>query len=58
MSETGVQSVSKEGDYYVIKGRVRGRDESVHIPSPTVEGRSREDATKLFKRSLENASNQ
>lgn len=56
MSDTGVKDVSKSGDYYVVRGRVNGREESVHIPAPTVEGRSRENAKELFKRSLENAS--
>lgn len=46
--------VSKRGDWYTVKGRASdGREVSVDIPAPTVEGHSRRDAEKLFERSIE-----
>jgi hypothetical protein len=44
--------VEKRGDWYRVEGVVAGKRESVEIPAPSVEGRSRQDAEGLFRRSI------
>jgi len=50
-----IGDVSKRGDWYTIKGHVDGKPTSVDIPANQVDGRSRSDAEKLFKRGLKTA---
>lgn len=50
--------VQKKGEWYTVKGRAsNGREVSVDIPAPTVEGRTRKDAEALFARSIERMQN-
>lgn len=50
---TEVSEVKKTGDWYTIKGHVKGREVSVDIPAPQVEGRTVGNAREFFKKSLE-----
>lgn len=45
---------SKNGEWYTVKGRAsNGREVSVDIPAPNVDGKSRKEAQELFARSIE-----
>lgn len=44
--------VEKRGEWYHVEGVAAGKRESVDIPAPSVEGRSRNDAEGLFRRSI------
>jgi len=52
-TQVTVTRVKKEGAYYTVEGVVRGgKSETVHIPAPTIESRSRQSAEALMRRSL------
>ena len=44
--------VDKRGEWYTIKGMIKGRETSVEIPAPTIESRTRREAESLMRRSL------
>jgi hypothetical protein len=46
----------KKQDWYKVKGVVNGKQVSVDIPAPYVDGKSRDEAKKVFERSLEQVS--
>lgn len=47
-----ITRAEKRGEHYTIEGIAEGRKTTVHIPAPSVEGRSRESAEALMRRGL------
>jgi len=51
--DTQVQNVSKRGDWYTVKGYVNGRPVSADIHAKDVDGKSRQEAERNLRRSVE-----
>lgn len=43
----------KKQDWYTVKGVAQGRQVSVDIPAPYIDGKSNAEAKKVFEQSLE-----
>ena len=44
--------VNKRGEWYTVRGVIKGLETSVEIPAPTIESKTRREAEALMRRSL------